>query len=162
MFGSVVRPRGSWFKGRKAWRSFSADWTSSEWREKGDAFYVLKGCWAPAWLRNRFGLQSAQRSTACAGKRRSCLRSFWELVTSSRDSDQANWVSSLMAEMFCAGSWKKKSSQNGGRQLVCSFIGFSQDLSVSQQCFSLTINQHQSDLSAQKPTSEQVKCLLSQ
>ena len=38
--------------------------------------------------------------------------------------------------------------------LACSLVGFSQGLSASQQCFSLTINQHQSGLSAQKPTSE--------
>ena len=39
---------------------------------------------------------------------------------------------------------------------VCSFVDFSQSLSINQQCFSLTTNQHQSNLSAQKPTSEQV------
>ena len=42
-------------------------------------------------------------------------------------------------------------------QLVCSLVGFSQCLSVSQQCFPLTINQHQPGLSAQKPTSEQTE-----
>jgi len=36
----------------------------------------------------------------------------------------------------------------------CSLVGFSQGLSASQQCFSLTTNQHQPGLSAQKPTSE--------
>jgi len=37
----------------------------------------------------------------------------------------------------------------------CSFVGFSQSLSANQQCFPLTTNQHQPDLSAQKSTSEQ-------
>jgi len=41
------------------------------------------------------------------------------------------------------------------RGSVCSLIGFSQNLSVNQQCFSFTTNQHQSDFSIQKPTSEQ-------
>jgi len=36
-----------------------------------------------------------------------------------------------------------------------SFIGFSQSLSASQQCFLLTTDQHQPGLSAQKPTNEQ-------
>ena len=48
------------------------------------------------------------------------------------------------------GAWKIQS--------VCSLIGFSQGLLASQQCFSLTTNQHQPGLSAQKPTSEQAKC----
>ena len=39
---------------------------------------------------------------------------------------------------------------------ACSLVGFSHDLSASQQYFPLTTNQHQPDLSAQKPTSEQV------
>jgi len=34
------------------------------------------------------------------------------------------------------------------RQSTCSFVGFSQGLSASQPCFSLTPNQHQSSLSA--------------
>jgi len=38
---------------------------------------------------------------------------------------------------------------------ACSLVGFSQGLSANQQCFPLIINQHQSGLSAQKPTSEQ-------
>jgi len=37
---------------------------------------------------------------------------------------------------------------------ACSLVGFSQGLSVMVQCFSLTTNQHQLGLSAQKPTSE--------
>ena len=37
---------------------------------------------------------------------------------------------------------------------ACLLVGFSQDLSTSQQCFPLTTNQHQPGLSAQKPTSE--------
>ena len=37
---------------------------------------------------------------------------------------------------------------------ACSLVGFSQGLSAMIQCFPLTTNQHQSDLSAQKPTSE--------
>jgi len=41
-----------------------------------------------------------------------------------------------------------------------SLVGFSQDLSASQQCFPLTPNQHQPGLSAQKPTSEQAICVL--
>jgi len=44
-------------------------------------------------------------------------------------------------------------------QSDCSLVGFSQGLSVSQQCFSLTTNQHQSGLSAQKHTSEQAEYL---
>jgi len=38
---------------------------------------------------------------------------------------------------------------------ACSLVGFSQGLSASQQCFSLTTSQHQLGLSAQKPTNEQ-------
>ena len=38
---------------------------------------------------------------------------------------------------------------------ACSLVSFSQGLSVMIQCFFLTTNQHQSDLSAQKPTNEQ-------
>ena len=37
---------------------------------------------------------------------------------------------------------------------ACSLDGFNKCLSASQQCFSLTTNQHQPDFSAQKPTSE--------
>ena len=46
-------------------------------------------------------------------------------------------------------------------QSPCSF-GFSHDLSVGQQYFSLTTNQHQPDLSAPKPTSEQADHLINQ
>jgi len=42
-------------------------------------------------------------------------------------------------------------------QPACSLVDFSQSLSISQQCFSLTTNQHQPNLSAQKPTSEQAQ-----
>jgi len=48
-------------------------------------------------------------------------------------------------------------------QRACSLIGFSQGLSANQHCFSLTINQHQLNLSAQKSTSERAqshKCVL--
>jgi len=41
---------------------------------------------------------------------------------------------------------------------ACSLIGFRQSLSASQQCFSLTTNPHQPNLSAQKPTSEHAVC----
>ena len=42
-------------------------------------------------------------------------------------------------------------------QLGCSFVGFRQDLSASQQYFSLTTNQHQPSLAAQKPIDEQAQ-----
>jgi len=38
---------------------------------------------------------------------------------------------------------------------ACLLVGFSQDLSVMLHDFSLTINQHQPNLSAQKPTGDQ-------
>ena len=44
-------------------------------------------------------------------------------------------------------------------QSVCSLVGFSQGLSAIIQYFPLTTNQHQSSLSAQKPTSEQAEYL---
>ena len=44
-------------------------------------------------------------------------------------------------------------------QPAYSLVGFRQSLSASQQCFSLTTNQHQSGLSVQKPTSEQAEYL---
>ena len=40
------------------------------------------------------------------------------------------------------------------KQAACSLVGFSHGLSASQQCFSLTTNQHQPGLSAQKLTNE--------
>ena len=43
---------------------------------------------------------------------------------------------------------------------ACSFVDSSQGLSVSQQYFSLTTNQHQPGLSTQKPTSEHALKLL--
>ena len=46
------------------------------------------------------------------------------------------------------------------KESVCSLVGFSQGLSASQQCFSLTTNQHQPGLSFQKPTSEQAEYVL--
>jgi len=42
-------------------------------------------------------------------------------------------------------------------QSVCSLVGFSQGLSAMIQGFFLTINQHQSSLSAQKLISEQAE-----
>ena len=41
-----------------------------------------------------------------------------------------------------------------------SLVGFSQSLSASQQYFSLTTNQHQPGLSAQKPTNEHADCCM--
>jgi len=46
-------------------------------------------------------------------------------------------------------------------QSACSFVGFSQGLSASQQYFPLTTNQHQPGLSAQKLTSEQAESRIS-
>jgi len=45
---------------------------------------------------------------------------------------------------------------------ILSAVGFSQGLSASQQCFSLTTNQHQPGLSARQTTSEQAVYLLCQ
>jgi len=49
----------------------------------------------------------------------------------------------------------KAAARVGCNRFVC---GFSQGLSVMVQYFSLTTNQHQLDLSAQKPISEHAAC----
>ena len=65
---------------------------------------------------------------------------------------------------YCEHGPCKKESLHWNKYLMLRFsayslVGFSQGLSDMIRCFSLTINQHRSDLPAQKPTSEHVVCV---
>ena len=71
------------------------------------------------------------------------------------DSKKCHNIPSLLANLVeCATKLRFVGIKN---QTFCSLVGFNQGLSASQQCFPLTTNQHQPDLLAQKPTSEQAQ-----